>query len=156
MRSRDPYELLGVSREASTNDVRRAYRGLARTHHPDANPDDPGAEERFKELYQAYDTLSNPEKRRNNRNNNQRFSANSQRNRERPRTRGGGRSNGSDAFQVDLADLYVRRRGSSARRQEADRKLRGEDVSRLAKLFGMDLDRFSRLLGEGARDLREG
>ena len=47
---RDPYELLGVSREASGDDVRKAYRRLARQHHPDANPDAPESEERFKEI----------------------------------------------------------------------------------------------------------
>jgi DnaJ-class molecular chaperone len=89
VRGRDPYELLGVSRQASADDVRRAYRGLVRKHHPDANPDDPGAEERFKELYQAYEVLSNPEKRRSY---DERFRAASQRNRERTRARSSGRS----------------------------------------------------------------
>ena len=55
--------MLGVSREASGDDVRKAYRRLARQHHPDANPDAPEAEERFKEIQQAYEVLSNPEKR---------------------------------------------------------------------------------------------
>src|SRR3712207_5258520 len=60
----DPYQLLGVSREASGDDVRKAYRRLAREHHPDANADDPEAEGRFKEIQQAYEVLSNPDKRR--------------------------------------------------------------------------------------------
>lgn len=60
---RDYYEVLGVSRNASENDIKKAYRRLARDHHPDANPEDSGAEERFKELTEAYEVLSNPESR---------------------------------------------------------------------------------------------
>jgi len=157
MRSRDPCELLGLSRKASADEIRRAYRELVREYHPDANPDDPGAEERFKEPCQAYEALSNPTKGRNY---NQRFGATSQKNCERPLARGGGPPGGSDTFQVvDLADLFVKRGGPSARRQEAERELRGEDVSHLTKLFRVDLDRPLEIAGrgrddEGACDLR--
>lgn len=60
---RDYFEVLGVSRDASQDEIRKAYRRLARQHHPDVNPDDPQAEERFKELSQAYEVLSDPQKR---------------------------------------------------------------------------------------------
>lgn len=60
---RDYYEVLGVSRGASAQEIKKSYRKLARTHHPDANPEDPGAEDRFKELTEAYEVLSNDQAR---------------------------------------------------------------------------------------------
>lgn len=63
-RTKDYYEVLGVSESAKANEIKKAYRRLAKKHHPDANPDDPEAAERFKEISEAYRVLSDPEKRK--------------------------------------------------------------------------------------------
>src|SRR5262247_1115458 len=59
----DYYELLGVSRKATAKDIRAAFRKLARKYHPDLNPGDKAAEEKFKQLQEAYDVLSDTKKR---------------------------------------------------------------------------------------------
>jgi len=60
---RDPYSVLGVDKKASAEEIKKAYRKLARQYHPDRNPGDEKAEERFKEISEAHDVLSDPEKR---------------------------------------------------------------------------------------------
>ncbi len=62
--TRDYYETLGVSKTADQDEIKKAYRKLARKYHPDANPDDPKAEEKFKEISTAYEVLSDPDKRK--------------------------------------------------------------------------------------------
>ncbi|NDF09743.1 MAG: J domain-containing protein, partial [Proteobacteria bacterium] len=62
--SKDYYKVLGVPRTASERDIKSAYRKLARQYHPDVNPGNAQAEERFKEIAEAHDVLSDPEKRR--------------------------------------------------------------------------------------------
>ena len=59
----DYYETLGLGKKASAADIKKAYRRLARKHHPDVNPNDRSAEERFKRIQEAYDVLSDPKKR---------------------------------------------------------------------------------------------
>ena len=62
--NKDLYQLLGLPTEASEDDIQRAHRKLVREYHPDANPEDPRAEERFKEIQQAYEVLSDDKRRR--------------------------------------------------------------------------------------------
>jgi len=62
MEFRDYYEVMGVPRDATQDDIKRAYRKLARKYHPDVS-DDPEAEARFKEVGEAYEVLKDPEKR---------------------------------------------------------------------------------------------
>jgi molecular chaperone DnaJ len=64
MAQQDPYSVLGVDRKASADEIKKAYRKLARQYHPDRNPDDAKAEERFKEIQSAYDILGDADKRK--------------------------------------------------------------------------------------------
>ena len=61
---RDPYDILGVASTSSADDIKKAYRQLARDHHPDRHPDDPAAAEAFKDISAAYGLLSDPDKRK--------------------------------------------------------------------------------------------
>ena len=63
MSKRDCYEVLGVSKSADEKDIKKAYRREAMKHHPDRNPDDPAAEEKFKEASEAYEILTDAQKR---------------------------------------------------------------------------------------------
>ncbi len=96
MPARDPYTVLGVDRKAPAEDVKKAYRKLVREHHPDRNPGDEAAEERFKEIQQAYDVLSDPEKRRE-------FDSGGAFGGFDPRGFGGG---GGGGFTSDLGDIF--------------------------------------------------
>jgi len=116
------YKALEVSKEASQDEIRRSYRRLARKYHPDANPGDKGAEDRFKEIQHAYEVLSKPEKRREYD--------------EGPRTffgsGGGGTPGGADFEDLsdllggfgNLGDIFGRSSNTSRRAQE-----KGENIT---------------------------
>lgn len=144
MPPRDHYKVLGVPRAATGDDVRRAYRRLARQYHPDANPDDPATEERFKEVQQAYEILSEPNKRR----------AYDERSRPSARRTSGASRQGTSSRvrqqstdSVDLSDL-LRKSGGH---KDINWQLRGQDIARVAKILGVDLSRISKLLGENIK-----
>ena len=63
MSKRDYYEVLGVNKSSSESEIKKAYRKMAIKYHPDKNPDNKEAEAKFKEAAEAYDVLSNPEKK---------------------------------------------------------------------------------------------
>ena len=111
----DYYERLGVSRDASPDEIKRAYRKLARQYHPDANSDDPSAEERFKEIGHAYEVLSNPDKKRNY----DMFG--------HERGAGAGGAGGFGDF-GDISDLFSQFFGGAGTSQRRSGPARGSDV----------------------------
>ena len=150
--TKELYKLLELSREASQDDIRKAHRKLARKYHPDANPENPRAEERFKQIQQAYEVLSNPEKRRKY---DKELHTSSRGNSGGSRARAGERTGGAGtAHTVDLSDLLGILSDLSERaggRKEGSFRLRGEDVANVAKLLGVDITHLSKHLGENIK-----
>jgi DnaJ-class molecular chaperone len=161
METKDPYKALGLSREASQEDIRKAHRKLVRKYHPDANPEDPRAGERFKKVQQAYEVLSDEKKRREydeGLRTSSRGSSGRSRSREsssRPRTRASGRTAGGTTHTVDLSELLGKLANLSSDgaggQKGGSYELRGEEVAHLAKLLGEKIPRISKLLGENIK-----
>ena len=122
-----PYETLGVAKNASPEEIKKAYRKLVRQHHPDRNPGDDAAEARFKEVQAAYDLLSNPEKRKQY----DTFGANG------APGFGGGNFNFAGDFNIgDLGDLFGGLFGGGRRggRMREERGMRGSDIEAVVNL----------------------
>jgi molecular chaperone DnaJ len=117
------YESLGVAKNASQDEIKKAYRRLARQYHPDKNPDDRDAEERFKEIQGAYDVLSDPEKRK-------RYDTfGSANGRGGPGPGGGFNWSATEGFDFgDLGDLFGGLFGGGMRGAAEPRSQRGNDV----------------------------
>ena len=64
MANKDYYSILGINHNASEKEIKQAFRKLARKHHPDVNPGDKNAEEKFKQISEAHEVLSDPKKRK--------------------------------------------------------------------------------------------
>ncbi len=159
METKDPYKALGLARDASQEDIRKAHRKLVRKYHPDANPEDRRAEERFKEVQQAYEVLSDEKKWREydeGLRTSPGGSPGRSRSREsptRPRARAGGRTAGGTTHTVDLSELLgklanLSSDGGADGRKGGSYELRGEEVAHLAKLLGEKIPRISELLGK--------
>jgi curved DNA-binding protein CbpA len=149
--SRDLYKLLGLPREASQDDIRKAHRKLVRKHHPDVKPGDRSSEVRFKEIQQAYEVLSDPDKRREY---DKKVRPTSRESSSRPRATAGRRTEGESAATPpeDLSDLLSKLSDLSSDRfgESIGGKLQlgSEELARLAKLLGVDISRVSELLGK--------
>jgi molecular chaperone DnaJ len=125
----DFYDVLGVSKSASADEIKKAYRELARKWHPDRNPDDAKAEERFKDIQQAYSTLSDPEKRKQ-------YDAGGRFAGFGARGFGGGGSPGGGfpggGFASDLGDIFSSFFGRG--REQGPRSARGRDLETEVRL----------------------
>ena len=137
---RDYYEVLGVSRDVGAEDLKKAYRNMAKKHHPDLNKDDPHAEEKFKEINEAYEVLNDSQKRAvYDRHGHDAFDP----------SRGGGGGAGFDFNNMggmggfgDLFDLFFNGNGGGGNRRRgpqrgADREMR-MDITFEESLFGAE------------------
>ncbi len=135
-RAKDYYAILGVSEKASDSEIKKAYRKLAKRYHPDANPDDPAAAEKFKEINEAHHTLSDP-KRRGQYDQLRKFGGFGGFGPEGPWARAG--PGGAPGFEFDLSDFGLGDLFSSifdfgrGRRARAG-PLRGRDVEYVAEI----------------------
>ena len=136
--SKDYYEILGVGKDADQDEIKQAFRNLAKKYHPDANPDDPTTEAKFKEINEAYEVLSDPDKRSN-------YDAYG--NADGPVFQGGGYAGGGqDPFGRifsdfggspfgDIFDQFENLFGGSTRRTRADTgPVRGRDMEAVVEI----------------------
>jgi molecular chaperone DnaJ len=123
---KDLYEVLGVAKTASQDEIKKAYRKLARKYHPDRNSGDADAEERFKEVQGAYDVLGDPEKRTEYDQRGQRVFA------------GAGGAGGFDLGDFDLSDLFGGLFGGGAQTGGRSARRRGRDLETAVRISFRD------------------
>src|SRR5215813_12774709 len=142
---KDYYKALGVSKTATSDEIKKSYRKLARKYHPDANKGDPKAEERFKEISEAYNVLSDAKHRKEYDDARSLFGSGGY----RPPGQGG-----AGGFPFDLGDLLGGMFGGGGRSSTQTRPRRGTDIETEATLsFNDAIDGTTvslRLTGEGA------
>lgn len=163
--TKDLYKLLGLPRDASQDDIRKAHRKLVREYHPDANPEDPRAGERFNEVQRAYEVLSDEKKRREY--DNKRFHASPKGGSGRPRARGAGaRTGGETTSTIHLSDLLRTLKDSFQKGRTGGSSDTDEDVSggkqfgvsnkpREKRVKGPNAQRKNRVKGPSERRKRE-
>jgi DnaJ-class molecular chaperone len=145
---KDPYELLGVARDASQADIKKSYRALAKKLHPDVNPGDESVEQRFKEVTAAYDLLSDEERR-------QQFdsgmigadgTAQNPFHRHYRKDAAGGFDFGGGGIDIDdlFSDLFGRGKRGQARQQHRARKPKGQDLTYTTTVSFLDAMRGGR------------
>src|SRR4051812_34903334 len=130
MESKDPFKVLGLSREASQDDIQRAHRKLVRKYQPGANPEDSRAEECFKEVQQAYEVLSDEMKRWQY---DKGFRTSSRGRSGRPRAGASSRTGDGSTHTVDLSELLTKLANLSSEgaggRNGGSYELQGEEVA---------------------------
>lgn len=125
--TKDLYKILGLSSSASQDDIRKAHRKLVRAYHPDANPQDPTAEERFKAVQQAYEVLSNENKRQEY--DDKRFHTSSRGGSSRTRPRGADQRTAEESTStVDLSDLLSKLKEAFENARTARSSARNQDL----------------------------
>lgn len=133
MANKDYYAILGVSRKAKEPEIKKSYRRLARKNHPDVNPGDKSAEDRFKDIQEAYDVLSNPKKRAMY----DKYGFYSENFKEPPPGQGGGFSEGFTNFsgmdfgesgQTSFRDVFSELFGGGASRNRQTGPVKGADL----------------------------
>jgi len=129
-----PYKRLGVQRDASPKAIRKAYKGLARKYHPDVNPGNKAAEERFKDIIEAYGILSDPETRKAY----DRFGAAGQGQGQGPVGWTPDGFAGGTGFQGDLGDLFSQIFGRNVRASRRESPQRGADVEAVMRIGFME------------------
>ncbi|AIK96184.1 molecular chaperone DnaJ [Candidatus Odyssella acanthamoebae] len=124
MSKRDLYEVLGVKKTASGDEIKKAYRKLAMKHHPDKNPGDKAAEEKFREATDAYDILKDDQKRAAY----DRFGHSAFDQNMGGRQNGGGAGFGGFDFTSSFADIFDEMFGEGSGRRQAEATMRGADI----------------------------